>query len=280
MNNMKTVVLLAGLTALLIFIGGLIGGKAGVIIALIFAAVMNLGSYWFSDKIVLKMFDAREVGEGEASGLYDIVRTLAQRANTPMPKVYIIDNETPNAFATGRNPENAAVAATTGLLRTLNRNEVMGVMAHELGHVIHRDTLISAVSATIAGAISGIANMFMFLSIFGGNDREGGVNPVVGILLMILAPIAAMLIQMAISRSREYEADKAGAELCGNPHYLADALEKLERCNRIHVYQEAEQHPAAAHLFIINPLNGQQVANLFSTHPVTAERIRRLRAMR
>jgi heat shock protein HtpX len=277
MNNMKTFMLLAGMTALLVFIGGALGGRAGLMIALVFAVVMNLGSYWFSDKIILKMFDAKEVHAGDDFGLYEIVQKLAKRANLPMPKVYLVNNDAPNAFATGRNPDNAAVAATTGLLRSLSKDEVSGVMAHELGHVMHRDTLISAVTATIAGAISGIATMFMWLSMFGGN--RDNVNPIVGILLMILAPIAASVIQMAISRSREYEADKAGAELCGNPNYLADALLKLERKSHEGVFENAEKHPAAAHLFIVNPLSGKKLASLFSTHPVTEERVKRLRAM-
>jgi heat shock protein HtpX len=278
MNNTKTFILLAGLTALLLFIGGLLAGRAGIMIALIFAAIMNLGSYWYSDKIVLKMFDAQEINEGDTFGLYKIVQNLALRANLPMPKVYLINSNSPNAFATGRNPENAAVAATVGLLRSLTKEEISGVMAHELGHVIHRDTLISAITATIAGAISGIANMFMWLSMFGGNDREG-VNPIVSILLMIFSPIAAMLIQMAISRSREYEADRIGAQLCGNPHYLANALQKLEKSSHEQVFDNAEKHPATAHLFIVNPLNGKKLANLFSTHPLTEERVKRLRNM-
>jgi heat shock protein HtpX len=278
MNNTKTFILLAGLTALLIFIGGLLGGRVGIIIALIFAAIMNLGSYWYSDKIVLKMFDAQEINVDDQFGLYKIVQNLALRANLPMPKVYLINSNSPNAFATGRNPENAAVAATVGLLRELTKEEISGVMAHELGHVMHRDTLISAVTATIAGAISGVANIFMWLSIFGSDDKEG-VNPIVGILLMIFAPIAAMLIQMAISRSREYEADRIGAQLCGNPHYLADALQKLEQRSHEGIFDNAEKHPATAHLFIINPLNGKQLASLFSTHPLTEERVKRLRNM-
>ena len=195
-----------------------------------------------------------------------------------MPKVFLINDSAPNAFATGRNPENASVAATAGLLRHLNKEEISGVMAHELGHVMHRDTLISAVTATIAGAISGIANMFMWLSMFGGRERSN-INPIMGIMLMIFAPIAAMLIQMAISRSREYEADRAGAEICRNPNSLADALLKLEDKSREKVFKSAEQHPAAAHLFIINPLNRKSLATLFSTHPSTAERVRRLREM-
>lgn len=279
MNNVKTFMLLAGLTALFVFIGGALGGRGGMILALIFAVVMNFGAYWYSDKLVLKMYKAREVGPGDASGLHEMVKMLAQRAGLPPPRTYIIDNDAPNAFATGRNPDNASVAATTGIIHLLTHEELTGVMAHELSHVRHRDTLIGTVSATIAGAISGIANMFMFLSMFGGGrDSEGG-NPLVGILLMILAPIAAMLIQMAISRSREYEADKGGAELCGNPLWLASALEKLEQGSRQTQFQEAETHPATAHMFIVNPLTGAKLAQLFSTHPVTTERVRRLRSM-
>ena len=276
MNHFKTFILLAGLTALLFFIGGILGGKTGLIIALIFAAVMNLGAYWYSDQIVLKIYKAQMVSPGHY--LYEIVKNLAHKANLPMPKVYIIESDNPNAFATGRNPENASVAATTGLIRILSQEELTGVMAHEMSHVAHRDTLTMAITATIAGAISGIANMFMWLSIFGMEDEEGG-NPIVTILLMILAPIAAAMIQFAISRSREYAADARGAELCGNPLWLANALEKLEQQNKHTMFNEAETHPATAHLFIINPLKGQNLANLFSTHPVTAERVRRLRAM-
>ncbi len=276
MNHFKTFILLAGLSALLIFIGGILGGKAGLLIALIFAAVMNLGSYWYSDKIVLKIYKAQEVNQGHY--LYNIVENLARRANLPMPKVYIIDSPNPNAFATGRNPEHASVAATSGLINILSSEELTGVMAHEMSHVANRDTLTMAITATIAGAISGIANMFMWLSIFGANDEEGS-NPVVAILMMILAPIAAAMIQFAISRSREYAADARGAELCGNPNWLASALEKLERQNQRTMFNEAESHPSTAHLFIVNPLKGQNLANLFSTHPLTEERVRRLRSM-
>lgn len=279
MNNIKTFLLLAGLTALLIVIGGLLGGKAGLMIALIFAGVMNLGAYWFSDKIVLKMYKAHPIGPNDQMGFYNIVYQLAKKANLPMPAVYIIEEETPNAFATGRNPDNAAVAATSGLINTLSKNELEGVIAHEISHIMNRDTLIMAVSATIAGAVSAIANMFMWLSIFGGNDDEEGTNPVVALLLMILAPIAASLIQMAISRSREYEADRQGAKLCGNPKALASALKKLENLNRQRQFNQAEHNPASAHLFIVNPLNGQKVKELFSTHPLIEERIKCLHNM-
>lgn len=278
MNNFKTFILLGGLTALLIFIGGLLGGKAGIMIALVISIVMNIGSYWYSDKIVLSLYKAREVSSTYSSGLYQIVHHLSQKAGIPMPKVYLIDSDNLNAFATGRNPENASVAATTALVSKLTHDQLTGVMAHEICHVAHRDTLIMAVSATIGGAISGIANWFMWLSIFGGNEEEG-TNPVVAILLMILAPIAAMIIQMAISRSREYIADAGGAQLCGNPEWLASALERLE-AEHGRAMPQAETHPATAHLFIINPLKAENLAQLFSTHPVTSERIKRLRAMK
>jgi len=276
MNNIKTFLLLAGLTALLLFIGGFLGGQTGLIIALALSIVMNIGSYWYSDKIVLKIYQAKEVHSLHV--LHKIVKELSQKANIPMPKVYLIDSETPNAFATGRNPDHASVAATQGLINRLTQEELTGVMAHEIAHVAHRDTLIMAVSATIGGAISGIANWFMFLSFFGGNDEEG-TNPVVGILLMILAPIAAMIIQMAVSRSREYIADEGGAKLCGHPEWLASALERLES-EHTKVMPQAESHPATAHLFIINPLKGHSVAQLFSTHPLTQERVKRLREMK
>lgn len=279
MNNLKTFILMAGLTALFIAIGGILGGQTGIIIAVVFAVAMNMGSYWYSDKIVLRLYQAKEVSANHSSAIYQIVADLAKRAKLPMPKVYIIDNDAPNAFATGRNPNNAAVAATTGLIAMLSQQELTGVLAHEMSHILHRDTLISAVSATIAGAISGIANLFMWLSLFGGGRDGENANPFVAILLMILAPIAAMLIQMTISRSREYAADAAGAKLCGQPLWLASALEKLEASKQHVSFKNAEKYPATAHLFIVNPLHGQKAAELFSTHPLTAERIRRLRAM-
>ncbi len=278
MNGLKTFLLLAGLTALFVVIGGVLGGHIGMIIAVGFAIVMNMGAYWHSDKLVLKIYQAKPVDRSDSTGLYSIVESLANRANLPMPKVYVIESDSPNAFATGRNPQHASVAATTGLIQGLTRQELTGVMAHEMSHVKNRDTLTMAVTATISGAISGIANMFMWLSIFGASQEDE--NPIASILMMILAPIAAMLIQMAISRSREYAADKAGAELCGNPEWLASALEKLETLNQKTVNTSAQTHPATAHLFIINPLKGEKVAELFATHPVTAERIRRLRQMR
>ncbi|HAT2010315.1 TPA: zinc metalloprotease HtpX [Legionella pneumophila] len=277
-NNLKTFILLASLTALLVVIGGLLGGSTGMLVALLFAGIMNFSAYWYSDTLVLKMYNAEPLSNNHF--VYHIVSELAHRAGTSVPKVYLINNSTPNAFATGRNPENASIAVTTGLLDRLTQEEITGVLAHELAHVIHRDTLVNVVSATIAGAISGIANMFMWLSMFGHNsNNEEGVHPVVGIIMMIVAPLAAGLIQMAISRSREFEADAGGARISGNPQWLASALLKLDQANHEQYFDEAETHPATAHLFIINPLNGEKLANLFSTHPSTAERVARLRAM-
>ena len=244
-------------------------------IALLLSLVMNMGTYWYSDKIVLKMYKAKEVTPTEAPELYGIVRGLVDRANMPMPKVYIIDTPMPNAFATGRNPSHAAVAATTGIMRILDRNELEAVMAHELSHVRNRDTLISSVAATIAGVITFVANMAQWSLIFGGNDDDGG--NIVGVIAMaILAPIAAMVIQMAISRSREFGADAGGAELSGRPMALASALSKLEgAAGRV----QADVNPSTAHMFIVNPLKGKKLASLFSTHPSTEERIARLSAM-
>ncbi|HAU1182817.1 TPA: zinc metalloprotease HtpX [Legionella pneumophila] len=277
-NNLKTFILLASLTALLVVIGGLLGGSTGMLVALLFAGIMNFSAYWYSDTLVLKMYNAEPLSNNHF--VYHIVSELAHRAGTSVPKIYLINNSTPNAFATGRNPENASIAVTTGLLDRLTQEEITGVLAHELAHVIHRDTLINVVSATIAGAISGIANMFMWLSMFGHNsNNEEGVHPVVGMIMMIVAPLAAGLIQMAISRSREFEADAGGARISGNPQWLASALLKLDQANHEQYFDEAETHPATAHLFIINPLNGEKLANLFSTHPSTAERVARLRAM-
>lgn len=277
-NNVKTFILLASLTALLVVIGALLGGSQGMFIALIFAGIMNFSAYWYSDVIVLRMYQAEPLN-GQ-NFVFNIVTQLAQRADIPVPKVYLIHNPTPNAFATGRNPENASIAVTTGLLDHLTQEEITGVLAHELAHVLHRDTLISVVSATIAGTISGIANMFMWFSMFGQRqDNEEGVHPIVGTVMMIVAPLAAGLIQMAISRSREFEADAGGARICGNPKWLASALIKIDHASKQQYFNEAESHPATAHMFIINPLNGEQMANLFSTHPLTAERVRRLEAM-
>jgi heat shock protein HtpX len=278
MNAMKTTFLMALMTVLLVLAGGAIGGQSGMIFALVMAGVMNFISYWFSDRIVLAMYGAQEVTEADYPEFYGLVRQLAVQAGMPMPKVYIIQSETPNAFATGRNPEHAAVAATTGIMRILTRDELMGVMAHELSHVRHRDILISSVAATIAGAITYLAHMAQWAAIFGGGrdrDEEGG--GVFGLIVMaIVAPIAAMLIQMAISRSREYEADRGGAALAGNPLCLAGALRKLEMANQ---QIPMQANAATAHMFIVNPLTGGGLMSLFSTHPPLDERVRRLEEM-
>lgn len=274
-NWLKTSILMAGIVALFGAVGAALGGASGMLIALLIAAGMNVYAYWFSDKAVLKMYKAQEVDEQTAPQFYRMVRELAQNAQLPMPKVYIIDEAQPNAFATGRNPEHAAVAATTGIMRILSERELRGVMAHELSHIKHRDTLISTISATIAGAISSIGS---FGLMFGG-DRDRGVHPVVAILVMILAPIAAMLIQMAISRAREFEADKAGAEISGDPAALAAALRKIHDYAHQIPMQAAEQHPETAQMMIINPLSAGGIRGLFSTHPETAERIARLMAL-
>jgi len=275
MSIARTALLMAAMTALFLAAGYLLGGEAGLLIALVLAGGMNLFAYWNSDRMVLRMYGAREVDARSAPELYGLVQTLAQRAELPMPRVYLIDNDQPNAFATGRNPENAAVAATTGLLRMLSREEVAGVMAHELAHVRNRDTLIMTITATIAGALGMLANFALF---FGGN-RNSPLGLVGTIAVMILAPLAAMLVQMAISRTREYAADAAGAEICGHPLWLADALAKIERgAHRIDNHA-AEQNPATAHMFIINPLHAHKVDSLFSTHPSTANRIARLREL-
>jgi heat shock protein HtpX len=282
MNTTKTIALMVALTVLFVFIGGAVGGRQGMIMAFMFAMVMNLFSYWFSDKLVLRMYNAREVTEAEAPMLYSVTHDLALRMNMPMPKVYIIPSDTPNAFATGRNPNHAAVAATEGILRLLNRDELMGVMAHELGHVRNRDILIGTIAATIAGAISMLAHIAQWSMIFGGyggdrRDRdEGPGGAIAAIAMIILAPIAAMLIQMAISRSREYEADASGARISGNPLALANALRKLHTgVQRVPM----DANPATAHMFIVNPLRGGGLVNLFSTHPPMEERIARLEAM-
>ena len=275
LNNVKTVGLLTLLTLLLVFIGGIIGGQGGALIALILAAVMNLGSYWFSDKIVLRMYKGQEVTSGK---LYEVVKELVERNNLIMPRVYMLPQNAPNAFATGRNPKHAVVAATQGILDILTRDELMGVMAHEMSHVRHRDILIGSIAATIAGAISFLANMAQWSLLFGmgGDDDEGG-SMLGMIATMIFAPMAAMLVQMAVSRSREYAADRGGAELCGNPHYLANALRKLEAANRRQPMQHVNE--ATAHMFIVNPLSGKKLQNLFTTHPPIMERINRLEAM-
>jgi heat shock protein HtpX len=269
--------LMAAITALFVVIGGMIGGSKGMALALIVALAMNFFSYWFSDKLVLKMYNAQEVDETTAPQFYRMVRDLATRAQLPMPKVYLIDEAAPNAFATGRNPEHAAVAATTGILRVLSERELRGVMAHELAHVKHRDILISTVSATMAGAISALANFAMF---FGGRDSEGRPsNPIASIAVAILAPIAGALIQMAISRAREFEADRGGAQISGDPQALASALEKIHAYAAGVPFPTAEQHPATAQMMIMNPLAGGGISKLFSTHPATEERVARLMEM-
>lgn len=276
-NMMKTAILMAAITALFMAIGGMIGGRSGMMLALVVALGMNFFSYWFSDKMVLKMYNAREVDATSAPRFYAMVQELAQRAQLPMPKVYLIDEQAPNAFATGRNPEHAAVAATTGILNVLTERELRGVMAHELAHVKHRDILISTISATMAGAISMLANFAMF---FGGRDEEGRpVNPIAGIAVAILAPLAASLIQMAISRAREFEADRGGAEISGDPQALASALQKIHRYAQGIPLETAEAHPETAQMMIMNPLSGDGIRSLFSTHPATEERVARLMAM-
>ena len=276
-NLMKTAILMAAITALFMAIGSLLGGRQGMMLALAVALGMNFFSYWFSDKLVLKMYNAQEVDETSAPQFYGMVRDLAQRAQLPMPRVYLIEEDAPNAFATGRNPEHAAVAATTGILRALNERELRGVMAHELAHVRHRDILISTVSATMAGAISMLANFAMF---FGGRGSDGrSTNPIVGILVMLLAPIAASLIQMAISRSREFEADRGGAEISGEPQALASALQKIHRLAQGIPLETTERHPETAQMMIMNPLSAGGLRGLFSTHPSTEERVERLMAM-
>jgi len=276
-NLLKTAVLMAAITALFMAIGALIGGHTGMMFALLLALGMNFFSYWFSDKLVLKMYNAQEVDETSAPQFYRMVQELAQRAQLPMPRVYLINEDAPNAFATGRNPENAAVAATTGILRALSARELRGVMAHELAHVRHRDILISTISATMAGAISMLANFAMF---FGGRDSEGRPhNPIVGLLVMLLAPLAASLIQMAISRAREFEADRGGAEISGDPQALASALQKIHRYAQGMPMEAAERHPETAQMMIMNPLSGGGLRGLFSTHPSTEERVERLLAM-
>jgi heat shock protein HtpX len=271
MNYLRTAILLAGLTALFMGVGYLIGGQSGMVIAFLIAAAMNLFSYWNSDKMVLSMTGAQEVDERSVPDLYAMVRDLAGRASLPVPRVYIMDNPQPNAFATGRNPENAAVAVTTGLLDNLSREEVAGVIAHELAHIANRDTLIMTITATIAGAISMLAQFGM---LFGGNRENNSGFGIVGTLLMvILAPIAAMLVQMAISRTREYAADRLGGQIVGRPESLASALSNLERAAHAVPNDVAERNPATAHLFIVNPLSGARMDNLFATHPATENRI-------
>lgn len=280
-NTIKTALLLGALTGLLMLIGGLIGGKGGVYIAFILALIMNFGSYWFSDKIVLKMYKAEEVSEVSAPDFYNLVRNLALKAHLPMPRLFIIPEETPNAFATGRNENHAVVAVTRGIMRILNREELEGVIAHELSHIKNKDMLISSIAATIAGAISMLASMAQWAAIFGGgrnSEDEDNGGGIIGLIAMaIIAPIAAAVIQMSISRSREYLADASGAGITHNPYGLAAALEKLTKASQI-IPMNAT--PSTAHLFIVNPLTGKSLMNLFSTHPPLEERIARLRSMR
>lgn len=277
MGIMRTAILLAALTGFFLVIGYLVGGQGGMVMAFIVALAMNFFAYWNSDKVVLRLYKARQADERAEPRLHGIVRKLATRAGMPMPKVYIIENDQPNAFATGRNPAHAAVAATTGILRLLDDRELAGVMAHELAHVKNRDTLTMTIAATIGGAIGMLANFAFFMG--GGNNRNNPLGAVGAILVMILAPIAAALIQMAISRSREYEADRGGAEISGMPAALASALAKLQHGAARIDNPEAEANPATAHLFIVNPLHAHAVDNLFSTHPNVENRIARLMAM-
>jgi len=281
-NTLKTTLLLSLLTILLVIMGGAVGGKGGMLFAFVMAAAMNFGSYWFSDKIVLRMYNARETTRENHPAFYGMVERLARQAGLPMPKVYIIPDESPNAFATGRNPDHAAVAATEGILRILSTDELEGVMAHELAHVKNRDILISTIAATFAGAISMIGNMLQWGAMFGAarsdDENGGGAGSLIGSLAMaIIAPIAAMLIQMAVSRSREYLADASGAGICGRPLALAGALRKLHNASQAIPMQE--QRPATAHMFIVNPLTGGGLMSLFSTHPPMEERIARLEAL-
>lgn len=277
-NWLKTTILMAAIVALFGVVGAALGGASGMLIALVFAAGMNVYAYWFSDKAVLKMYGAEEITADNVRfhNYYQMVKSLAENAQLPMPKVYVINESQPNAFATGRNPENAAVAATTGIMQILSERELRGVMAHELAHVKNRDTLISTISATVAGAIASIAQFGM---LFGGGHNENGernVNPIIGILVMLLAPLAATLIQMAISRSREFEADRGGAEICRDPKALASALEKIHNYAHQIPNETAEAHPETGQMMIINPLSGRSFDSLFSTHPRTEERIEKL----
>ena len=282
-SGIKTAVLMAGLTALFIMAGGLMGGTAGMVIALIFALAMNAGAYWFSDRMVLRMYKAQPVDRDSAPGLVGTVEELAGRAGIPVPATYIVEDGSPNAFATGRNPDHAAVAVTTGLLDLLDEREARGVLAHELAHIRNRDILISTIAATVAGAISALANMAQLMFLFGGHpgeDEEGGspLGMVGTLIMMILAPIAASLIQMAISRAREYGADAGGAEISGDPEALARALEKLARGVEARPMPNAESHPTTAQMMIVNPLRGKDLMELFSSHPPLEDRIQRLRA--
>ena len=272
-NGLKTALLLGALSGLLLVIGDLLGGSNGIMIALIFAAVMNLGSYWFSDKIVLRMYGAQEVGQQHP--LYQMTERLSRQANLPMPRVYVIPDQSPNAFATGRNPQHAAVAATQGIMQILSPAELEGVIAHELAHVKNRDTLISTIAATLAAAIVGVGRMLMYAGMFGGHrdDREGGSNPIAMLAMMILASLAAMMIQMWISRTREFAADATGASIAGNPYGLAEALRKIDAAAK---RVPLDANPATAHMFIVKPFLGGGIMSLFSTHPATDARIRAL----
>jgi heat shock protein HtpX len=278
-NQLKTGLFLALLTALILIFGQILGGQSGLIIAFVLAIAMNVGSYWYSDRIVLRMYKAREVSSQEAPGLHRVVEELAQRAEIPKPRVYIIPEQAPNAFATGRSPQNGVVAVTEGIMNILSLDELKGVLAHEMGHIKNRDILIQTVAATLAGVIMFVSSMVKWAAIFGlgGNDEEGG-NPLMAIVLAIVAPIAAMLIQMAISRSREYLADQSGARFAGNPEFLASALQKLEAASKRAPMRHG--NPATAHMFIVNPFSATSMANLFSTHPPIQERVKRLRSMR
>ena len=277
MNRIKTMMLLVVLTLILVWAGAAFGGKQGMTMALIFAIGMNFFAYWFSDKIVLRMYGAQEVSEAEAPELYGVVRRLSQKAQIPMPRVYVIQEDQPNAFATGRNPKHAAVAVTTGIMRILSTDELSGVIGHELSHITHRDILVSTIAATIAGAISYLAQMAQWAAIFGhrGDEDEGG-SPIAALVMMIVGPIAAFIVQMAISRSREYLADEGGARLAGNPRYLSNALRKLNAASQ-RIPMDA--NPATSHMFIVNPLSGGGFLKLFSTHPPIEERIARLEDM-
>jgi len=280
MNRLKTTLLLTLLTLLMVAMGSAIGGKSGMVFAFFMACAMNFFSYWFSDKIVLKMYGAKEISEAENPAFYGMVRRLATQGGLPTPRVYVIPSDSPNAFATGRNPNHAAVAATEGILRILSTEELEGVMAHELAHVKNRDILVSTIAATFAGAISMLGNMLQWAAMFGGgrsDDDEGAGGMIGGLAMAIIAPIAAMLIQMAVSRSREYLADESGARICGNPLALANALKKLQMGSQMIPMQQAT--PASAHLFIVNPLTGGSLLNLFSTHPPMEDRIARLEQM-
>ncbi len=277
MNNIKTVLLLGALTGIFLFIGGYAGGESGMLIAFIFAAIMNLGAYWFSDKVVLKAYRANELGERDYPNIHAMVSRMAEKAGIPKPKLYLINQESPNAFATGRNPEHSAIAVSTGILKLMNDREIEGVLAHELTHIIHRDTLISTVAATVAGAIMFLAYQMRWFAFLGGGSDDDNRGGALGLIVMaILAPFAAMIIQMAISRTREYKADSGGAFLSGNPEGLASGLEKLGKFSKQIPLKATKQ---TAHMFIVNPFSGKSLLKIFSTHPPIEERVERLREM-